>query len=66
MIPNLALIVAAYVNFRMIEVFLYSGTRYSSKGTRIAACVFAVLVFLVTCVSAIDIMATGSRTTLPR
>jgi len=47
MIPNLAIIVAAYVNFWMIEVFLYSGARYSNKGTRIAAWVFAVLVFLV-------------------
>ena len=48
MIPALAMIVAAYVNFRMIEVFLSPASRYSSSAARVAACIFAALVLIVT------------------
>jgi hypothetical protein len=61
MIPALAMIVAAYVNFRMIEVFLSPTTRYSSSGARVAACFFAVLVLMVTSFCALDILLSGSN-----
>jgi hypothetical protein len=61
MIPALAMIVAAYVNFRMIEVFLSPASRYSSHGSRVVACIFAVLVLIVTSFCALDILLNGSN-----
>jgi hypothetical protein len=60
MIPNLALIVAVYVNFRMIEVFLSPASRYSSHRGRVAACIFATLVLIGTSLCTLDILLSAS------
>ena len=60
-IPALATILAAYVNFRMIEVFLSPTSRYSSSGARVAACIFAGVVLIVTSFCALDILVSGSN-----
>ncbi|MFZ1975318.1 MAG: hypothetical protein WAU89_20915, partial [Candidatus Acidiferrales bacterium] len=55
------MIVAAYVHFRMFEVFLSRADGYSSNSARVVACIFAVLVLIVISLCAIDILATGSN-----
>jgi len=66
MIANLALIVAAYVNFRMIEVFLSPANRYSSQCGRVAACIFATLVLVGTSLCALDILLSASTGPISR
>lgn len=66
MIPNIAVILSSYIGFRMIEIFLFPTSRYSSTGTAIAARVFAVIALLVTIFCCLDILFTGSTPTLPR
>jgi hypothetical protein len=66
MIPSLATIVAAYVNFRMIEVFLSPASRYSSQRGRVAACIFATLVLISTSLCALDILLSASTGPLSR
>jgi hypothetical protein len=67
MIPDLALIISAYIIFRMIEVLLFAGNRYQNSGTRIAACVLAILVIVFVAGVTIDIESTGASvpTSLP-
>jgi hypothetical protein len=60
MLPDLALIIGAYVLFRMIEVMFFSSGRYSGKGQHIAVGVLAAGVCLVTIICLIDIIMTGS------
>ncbi|HWO36886.1 MAG TPA: hypothetical protein VNO32_49540 [Candidatus Acidoferrum sp.] len=60
MIPNLALVVAAYISFRMIEVFLSPASRYSSQRGRVAACIFATLILIGTSLCALDILLGAS------
>ncbi|HTQ85047.1 MAG TPA: hypothetical protein VMI93_02450 [Candidatus Solibacter sp.] len=60
MIPNLATIIAAYVGFRMLEVFLFNTSRYSSRGVHIVAGVFAVFVGLATIFSWLNIILAPS------
>lgn len=64
MIPNLALIISAYVNFRMIEIFLLPTSHYSGRGAHVAARVLAVIVILVTSVCALDILMSGTQPAL--
>jgi hypothetical protein len=58
-IPDLAMIVSAYVVFRMIEVWLFPASRYGSKGARVAACILALLVILATGLMVLDIVTRG-------
>ena len=67
MIPTLAVMISAYVGFRMIEVFLFPTSRYRSDGARVAAYVFAGLALIVIVFSAVDILMSGSGVgNLPR
>lgn len=67
MIPNLALMISAYIGFRMIEGFLFPTERYLHGGAKIAACVFAAIALFVTGVSLLEIMTAGSNVgPLPR
>ncbi len=66
MIASLALIVAAYVSFRMIEVFLSPVSRYSSQRGRVAACIFATLVLIGTGLCALDILLSASTGPISR
>jgi hypothetical protein len=66
MIPDLALVAAAYVSFRMIEVFLSPAARYSSQGGRVAACIFATLVLIGTGLCALDIVLSASGIPISR
>ena len=66
MIPNFALIVAAYVSFRMIEVFLSPASRYSSQRGRVAACIFATLVLIGTSLCSLDILLSASSIPISR
>jgi hypothetical protein len=61
MIPDIAVMLSAYIGFRMIEVFLLSPSRYSSAGAKIAACVLAVIAFLVTAFVTIDVVMHGNQ-----
>jgi hypothetical protein len=61
MIPSLAIMISAYIGFRMIEVFLFAPSRYSSPGARICACVLAVIAFVVSGISAFSIFMSGSN-----
>jgi hypothetical protein len=47
MIPNVALMISAYIGFRMIEVFLLAPSRYANRTSRIVACILAAIAFLV-------------------
>lgn len=67
MIPDLAVIIAAYVCFRMIEVCLYKSDRYRSPTVHGVLCVLAALVILLTVFIIRDIVLTGSNLgTTPR
>jgi hypothetical protein len=59
MIPDLAIMISAYIGFRMIEVFLFAPNRYSSPGARICVCVLAVIAFLVSGITAVSILTSG-------
>jgi hypothetical protein len=66
MIPNLALMVGAYIGFRMIEVLLLSTSRYQNFGSRVVACILACITLLVSGIALLDIMLSGSNIlTLP-
>lgn len=62
MIPDLALMIWAYILFRMLEVFAFPESRYTTNGKRTVICIFAVLVILVASWSLLDIWITGSQT----
>jgi hypothetical protein len=60
MIPDLAVIVAAYVCFRMLEVCLLKSDRYLNSGAHIFLRVVAVLVILLTVIVIADILSRGT------
>jgi len=66
MIASLAIIVAAYVCFQMIEVFLSPTSRYSSRRGRVAACISATLVVIGTRLCALDIFLSASTAPISR
>ena len=66
MISDLAMIVAAYVCFRMIEIFLSPASRYSSQRGRVAACISATLVLIGTGLCALDILLSASTGPISR
>ena len=54
MIPNMALMIGAYIGFRMLEVLAKPNSSYANVGAAVAVKVLAVLTFLVSgfaCVS---------------
>jgi hypothetical protein len=55
MIPALALIISAYIVFRMLEVFAFPATRYSNTGVRVVMCILAAIVILVVGFNVVDI-----------
>jgi hypothetical protein len=61
MIPNLALMVAAYIGFRMIEVFLFAPSRYQNSVSRIIACILAGIAFSVSGFALLDIWLSGQN-----
>ena len=61
MIPNLAVMISSYIGFRMIEVWLFPTSRYSSRGAHIAACILAAIAFLVSGFALLDIISSGSN-----
>ena len=61
MIPALGFMIGSYIIFRMIEVLLFSGSRYSGKVQHVTAIVLAGVVALVTFVNMIDLLVAGSR-----
>lgn len=63
MIPDLAIIVAAYVCFRMLEVCLFKSDRYLNKGVHVLLRVLAVLIILLTIVMVLDIVTKGTPST---
>jgi len=65
MIPAVAFIIAGYVVFRMVEVFLFADNRYASKMSRMIAAVLAVLVTLWTLMNTFDVYLSASRSSNP-
>ncbi len=61
MIPALGFMIGSYIIFRMIEVLLFSGSRYSGKFQHITAIILAGVVALLTFVNMIDLAVAGSR-----
>jgi hypothetical protein len=59
MIPGMAVILAAYVCFRMAEVWFLNTTRYQNRACHIIVSVLAALVILVTLFALISILASG-------
>ena len=48
MIPDIAIMLAAYICFRMVEVWLFSPDRYRNAGSHTAAFILSLLVNAVT------------------
>ena len=63
MIPDLGLMIWAYIMFRMIEIFCFPASRYVSK---IAVCVFAILTMLFVSLMALSLLTTLLLHELPR
>jgi hypothetical protein len=61
MIPGIAIMLSAYIGFRMIEVFLLAPGRYADRGSRVIACVLAVIAFLVSGIATVDILMSGTQ-----
>ncbi len=66
MIPDIAIILAAYICFRMVEVWLFSPDRYRNAGSHTAAFILSLLVIAVTVLVLIMVLANGSSTPLMR
>jgi dolichyl-phosphate-mannose--protein O-mannosyl transferase len=64
MIPNIALMIGAYIGFRMLEVIARSNSTYINKGSAIAVKVLAFLTFLVSGVACVSTLWSG--TNVPR
>jgi len=65
MIPDLALMISAYVGFRMVEVFLLADTRYVNRASKVAACVLAAVALAVIGFSLLSIMTSSSQIPTP-
>jgi|HubBroStandDraft_4_1064222.scaffolds.fasta_scaffold136739_2 hypothetical protein len=61
MIPNIALMISAYIGFGMIEVFLLAPSRYANHACRVVACILAGIAFLVSGVVTVDILMSGTQ-----
>jgi hypothetical protein len=61
MIPDLAIIISAYVGFRMIEVLLFSPDRYANRASRVVACILVAIAFLVSGVVTMSILTSGTK-----
>lgn len=55
MIPALALIISAYIIFRMLEVFAFPTTHYSTTSVRVVMCILAAIVILIVGFNVVDI-----------
>jgi hypothetical protein len=60
MIPDLAVMIAAYICFRMLEVWAFKSDRYRSEREQIAVGISGLLVIAVTVLSLIAIFSAGS------
>lgn len=61
MVPDLAVIISAYICFRMIEVCLFKSDRYRNPTAHGVLCVLAVLVIALTVIIIGDIVLKGSN-----
>jgi hypothetical protein len=61
MIPNIAVMLSAYIGFRMIEVLLFAPSRYANRASRVVACVLAGIAFLVSGAVTVDILTSGTK-----
>jgi len=60
MIPDIGIIIASYVCFRMIEVWCFKSDRYSNETARFALGALSVIVILVALFFVFDIIRTGA------
>jgi hypothetical protein len=65
MLPELAVIIAMYVCFRMVEVWTFNPDRYRPGAARIVLGIITTLVILVTIFLVVDIVSTGMITGTP-
>ena len=65
MIPDLAMIVAAYVIFRAFQTFLESPSQYRNQGAQVFVWAAAGILILFTVVMIADVVSKGTTTTLP-
>jgi hypothetical protein len=61
MIPNIALMIGAYIGFRMLEVTAKPNSSYSTKGAAIAVKVLAILAFLVSGFACVSTLMGGAN-----
>jgi hypothetical protein len=59
-IPALGTMIGSYIIFRMMEVVLFSGSRYSGKAQHVLASVLAGIVGIVTLFNMLEIWLSGS------
>jgi len=64
MIPNIALMIGAYIGFRMLEVIARPDSSYINKGSATTVKVLAFLTFLVSGVACVSTLLGG--TNVPR
>jgi hypothetical protein len=60
MIPSLALMIGAYIGFRMIEVVLMTDSRYASRTDSLVVKVLAGVVFVVSGLACLNILLSGA------
>jgi hypothetical protein len=65
MIPDIAIILAAYICFRMAEVWFLNTSRYQNRACHVIVSVMAALVIVVTLFVLIMLLASGSSVGLP-
>lgn len=65
MIPDLAVMIGAYICFRMLEIWAFKSDRYKSERERIALGILGLLVIAITVFCLIEILSAGSGVNAP-
>jgi hypothetical protein len=65
MLPDLAVMIGAYICFRMLEVTTFNSSRYKSKREHIIMIILALIVLVITVAVLFDIVTRSSGVTFP-
>ena len=65
MIPAIGTMIAAYIGFRMLEIFAFPDSRYSSKTANVVLAILALLVMLIVGVCWVSLITSGTSTPQP-
>ena len=60
MIPAIGTMIAAYIGFRMVEIFCFPDNRYTNRSARVLLAIFAILVAVVVFFCWLSLITSGT------